>query len=77
MIKNVPNPKSLVKKSKDFEFAPEYIPAADADEYIRQIRETTEYFADYCGSSEEIETSIILHNSEGPYVHSFFTKVIK
>ena len=47
MIKNIPNPKQYIQ-SKDFEFAPEYIQSVDADEYIKQINETTEYFADYC-----------------------------
>ncbi len=71
MIKNIPNPKQYIQ-SKDFEFAPEYIQSVDADEYIKQINETTEYFADYCGTSKVIETTIIIDNMK----YSRFTNVL-
>lgn len=70
MIKNIPDSKQYIQ-SKDFEFAPKCILAVDADDYIRQINETTEYCADYCGTSKLIETTIIKNNEK----HSFFTVV--
>jgi hypothetical protein len=58
MIKNIPDIDLF--KDKDFNFAPSTIKEEDADEYIRQINETTEYTADYCGVTDIIETFIIV-----------------
>ena len=58
MIKNIPDIDLF--KDKDFIFAPSTIKENDADEYIKQINETTEYMADYCGVADIIETFIIV-----------------
>ena len=70
MIKNIPD--IPIEVEKDFDFAPEEILRKDADCYILQINKTTKYFADYCGTSDTIETSIIIDNKK----ISYFTKII-